>query len=442
MREGGDGVTTRYTTPLEQPPGSRPPNEVPVPGNKPRWLAQLGRLPTWVFVLGYAVAAAGCGALALTGGGHLVDLHVYLTGGQAVFHGSRLYQVHYARLPFTYPPFAAVLFAALNGLPWTAAGVLITVVSAVLFPVMLYLALRLPPVSRWLDPAAALRLALLAATAGIWLEPVRTTLGYGQVNLLLGVAVLYDLSRGDQVRHKGLLIGIAAGVKLTPGVFAVYLLLTRRYRAAALAAASFAATVAVGFAASPASSRDYWLHLWLNPGHISPVQNAANQSLYGALSRNLHSPDVRLAWLLAAAVIAVAGLALAALAQRGGDEATGFSLCAVTGLLISPISWTHHWVMAVPALLLATVAALLRAGQGKPGGKAALLGVAVLACAGWAGIAHRVPGHHWLHLDLWGLISSEIYVLAGLAVLALAAVLAVRRAISRDCGPGRQPAGR
>src|ERR1700733_14900038 len=94
----GHGVTTRYTTPLEQRPG-----EAPVSAKNPLWLVQLGRLPAWIFVLGYAVAAAGCGALALTGGGHLVDLHVYLTGGQAVFHGSRLYQVHYAQLPFTYP---------------------------------------------------------------------------------------------------------------------------------------------------------------------------------------------------------------------------------------------------------------------------------------------------------------------------------------------------
>jgi alpha-1,2-mannosyltransferase len=398
-------------------------------------VAQLGRLPVWVAVLAYVVSAAACGALALTGGGHLVDLHVYLTGGRAVFTGDRLYQVHYDQLPFTYPPFAAVLFAALTVLPWTVAAVTVTVISAALLPVMLYLALRLPPVSYWLDPAPALRLALLASIGGIWLEPVRTTLGYGQVNLLLGVLVLYDLSRPDEARHKGLAIGLAAGLKLTPGVFAVYLLVTRRYRAAALAAASFAATVAAGFAVSPASSRDYWLHLWLNPGHISPVQNAANQSLYGALSRTLHSPHVQAAWLAGAAVVAVTGLVLAAVAQHGGDEATGFSLCAVTGLLISPISWTHHWVLAVPALLLATVAAVLRAAQGKPGGKTALAAVAGLACLGWAGIAHGVPGHHWLHLDAWGLISSEIYVAAGLCALALAARAALRRAHHPELRP-------
>jgi alpha-1,2-mannosyltransferase len=400
-------------------------------GPPAQWLTQLSRLPAWAAALIYILPATACGAIALTGGGHLVDLHVYLGGSRAVFEGSRLYQFHFDQLPFTYPPFAAVVFAALGGLSWTAAAVVTTIVSVALFPVMLYLALRLPPVSRWLDPAAALRLALLAGAAGIWLEPVRTTLGYGQVNLLLGVAVLYDLSRADQVRHKGVLIGLAAGMKLTPGVFAVYLLVTRRYRAAALAAASFAATVAAGFAVSPASSRDYWLHLWLNPGHISPVQNAANQSLYGALSRDLHTPHVQAAWLIAAAVVAVAGLALAAAAQRGGDEATGFSLCAITGLLISPISWTHHWVMAVPALLLAAIAAALRAAQHKPGGKAALVTVVVLACAGWAGIAHGVPGHHWLHLGAWAMVSSEIYVLAGLAALVLAVRTALHRAALR-----------
>jgi alpha-1,2-mannosyltransferase len=306
-------------------------------------------------------------------------------------------------------------------LPWALAATLLTAATAIIFPALFCLVLRLPPVSSWLDRRDAWRLALAAATAGIWLEPVRTTLGYGQVDVLLAAAVLYDLSLPDDARRKGIAIGLAAGFKLTPAIFVPYLLLTRRYRAAATAAAAFAATVALGYAALPGSSSYFWNATFLNPGRISKIDNDENQSLLGAMSRTLHSASVPGPWLPVVIVVAVIGLALAARAQRRGDEGLGFSLCAVTGLLISPISWTHHWVLAVPALLL-TALALHRNRAGRPlawrlGGGA----LAVLAIAGWARLARQIPASGWLHLSVRGLLDSEIYVLAGLIALALAA---------------------
>jgi alpha-1,2-mannosyltransferase len=234
--------------------------------------------------------------------------------------------------------------------------------------------------------------------------------------------VLYDLTRPDTSRHKGAAIGLAAGLKLTPAIFVVYLLITRRYRAAATATAVFAGTVAVGFAVLPASSVWYWAGRFANPGRVSQIQDPENQSLLGALARTMHTADVLPVGLPLAAVVAVAGLALAAAAARRGDEALGFSLCAITGLLVSPISWTHHWVIAIPALPVAGLAVYraYRAGNMAAAGlgHAGIIGVAVI---GWDRLARNLPGANWLDLSTKALMHSVAYVLIGLLVLALAA---------------------
>ncbi|HEY2443083.1 MAG TPA: glycosyltransferase 87 family protein [Streptosporangiaceae bacterium] len=405
-----------------------------------------------VIVAIFAVSAAVCCAVAAAGQAGLTDLHVYRMGGAAALHGTSLYGPRYHGLPFTYPPFAAAVFVVLTVLPWAAAATLLTAASAAALPLMLYLALRLPsaaaggrqtahrcppvgskpqidalraagarPAAAWLSRRDAARLALAAAALAIWLEPVRTTLNYGQVDLLLAAAVLYDLAVPDSARRKGVATGLAAGLKLTPAIFVAYLLLTRRYRAAATAAAVCAATLGIGYAVLPASSARYWGGMFLSPGHISPVSDPQNQSLQGALARTLHTASPAHLWLPLAIVVALAGLMLAARAQRRGDEALGFALCAVTGLLISPISWTHHWVIAVPALLLAATALYRDRTRSRRARRLGLAAIAAPAVIGWARMARVVPGRHWLHLPALGILDSEIYVIAGLLALTLAA---------------------
>jgi alpha-1,2-mannosyltransferase len=368
----------------------------------------------------YALSALGCCALAATRRARFTDLHVYRLGGAAALHGGSLYRLRFAGLPFTYPPFSAAAFAPLAALPWAAAATVLTVGSALALPAMLYLALRLPPVASLFAARAAWQLALAAGAAAIWLEPVRSTLGYGQINLLLGLGVLYDLSLPDTARRKGAAIGVAAGMKLTPVIFVLYLLLTRRYRAAATASAVLAATIAAGFALLPASAAHFWDLSFLNPGRISPVQNVQNQSLLGAMARTLHTAAVGGWWLPLAIGIAVTGLALAARAQRAGDEAGGFCLCAITGLLISPISWTHHWTLAVPALLLAAISLYRQRAWKRAATALGMAAIAAIAIIGWTGLARDVHDPDWLHLSVVDMASSEVYVVAGLAVLALA----------------------
>lgn len=382
------------------------------------------------------MSAAVCCALAARSQAHFVDLHVYRMGGAAVLHGDRLYQLRFVWLPFTYPPFAAVAFAALAVVPWKVAVTVLTGASVVALPVALYLVLRLPGPAREQTRERAWTLALAVAAAAIWLEPARATLGYGQVDILLTAAVLYDLSLPDTARRKGVMIGLAAGLKLTPAIFAVYLLVTGRRRAAATAAAAFAGTVAAGFSVLPASSAWFWSGQFASPGHVSPVQNPQNQSLYGALARAMHTAHVLPVWLPLATAAAVAGLALAAAASRRGDEALGFSLCAVTGLLISPISWIHHWVIVIPALLVAGLTAD-RARRAGNVAAAVLVTAAITAIAviGWTQLAGDTPRSGWLALPAWALVRSVSYVLIGLAVLVAGARSQVRSALSR-AAPG------
>src|SRR6202035_1943322 len=136
-------------------------------------------------------------------------------------------------------PSAALLFTALTVPSMAVLRPLLTAGDLLLLPAMLGFALRLAPVSGWLSRGQALRVALLAAAVAIWLEPVWTTLRYSQIDVLIGALVLYDLSRPDGSRWKGAASGLAIGLKLTPVIFALYLLLSRRYRAAAVSAGGF-----------------------------------------------------------------------------------------------------------------------------------------------------------------------------------------------------------
>lgn len=378
-----------------------------------------------------AVYAVALLALWLSPMGHHwnhVDVLVYRQGGLAVVHGQGLYVPSFNNheLPFTYPPISALLFIVLGPLSNYTAPLFATFCSLVLLPLTLRFALRLRPFSRWLSASEATRLGLTAAAAAVWFEPVWTTLRYGQINVLIAALILFDLSRSDDRRWKGVAIGIAAGLKMTPLLFIVYLAATRRYRAAATALAGFAGTIALSFAVMPTDARIYWTQDVLNANRPGKMENAANQSLRGALSRLLHTENVQDAWLLAALVVAALGIVLAVHAyRRDGDDASGFALCALTGLLVSPISWTHHWVEAIPALMLV----LLKAYRGRS--TPLLVGALAAAAIGYSQITWRVPVSNFtqtveLHENAVQLVCSNAYVWVALIAIGWTAVAALR----------------
>src|SRR6266513_2083458 len=279
-----------------------------------------------------------------------VDTAVYRDGGIAVRNQpAMLYALELgaAKLPFTYTPFAALLFAAGSGVSFATWQVGLAGLTIGLLPVVTYLSLGLAGRPAGLARAAA---AFGIAAGGRWLEPVAMTLFFRQINLVLLALVVGDLALPDRIKGKGIGIGLAAGIKLTPLIFIPYLLFTRRVRAAAVSALTFAVTVGLGFALLPRASAVYWGGGFARPGRHFHL---ANQSLNGVILRLTHAgPDAHAYWLVAA-VVSIAGLATSILASRRGHELLGLVACAATGLLVSPISWSHHYVYVVPALVLA-----------------------------------------------------------------------------------------
>jgi alpha-1,2-mannosyltransferase len=300
------------------------------------------RGPTSRAILALVVAGAVAGAVS----GEFEDLLVYQWGGRAVLDGLSPYASDdpVTGLPFTYPPFAAVLMVPLALLPTWLAAALWTGASAGA------LGAAVVVVRRALGHTTPAWLVVLVSVAALALEPVWQNVTFGQINLVLMLAVLVDLLRPER-RLSGVALGIAAGVKLTPLVFIVLLVLAGRPAAAARAVLAFGFTVAVGFVAMPGSAT-YWSDRLLDPSRVGPPALAHNQSVYGALTRLLDSPPSPHLWLAVAGPLAFAVVLVAAVWWRRGDRVLGTCLGAVAMLLASPVAWSHHWVWAVPVALV------------------------------------------------------------------------------------------
>jgi alpha-1,2-mannosyltransferase len=293
-------------------------------------------------VLVLVVAAAFAGALA----DGLTDLHVYQHAGAVVLDGGSLAETRdpVTGLPFTYPPFAALVLVPLAWVPFWVAAACWTATSVAALAAVIAVALR------WLDRPSPGWLVALLTLGAIGLEPVWQNLTFGQVNLLLMLAVLVDLLRPER-RWAGLLLGIAAGVKLTPLVFVVLLVLVGSRSAAVRALLVFAATIALGFIVAPGFASAYWGDRLLDAARVGPPALAHNQSAYGALTRLLDAEPPALLWLVVAGSLSLVALVVAARWWLRGDRLLGTGLGAVAMLVVSPIAWSHHWVWALPLAL-------------------------------------------------------------------------------------------
>ncbi|MDI1457568.1 glycosyltransferase 87 family protein [Streptomyces sp. ATE26] len=352
----------------------------------------------------------------------LIDLMVYRAEGAAVRAGGDLYALRAtaAHLQPTYPPFAALLFTPLT-LPDTATlRTLATAGNLVLLLVFVRLSLQLAGHTR-------AESVWWVAAAAVWCEPVWTTLRYGQVNLLLATAVLWDLTRhaaGGRSRDRwaGTGLGLAAAVKLTPALFAVFLLITglvarlrggdgepwlRHARGAAVA---FAGATLLAAAVLPHDSWRFWTDAVFRSDRVGHAEEAANQALRGVLARLLHTPDPGTVWAALAAVTAAAGLAVAVAAELRGMRAWAVCCCAVTALLVSPVSWTHHWVWCVPVVLVLWTR----------GRRAAALGTALVFCSYVPWWVPHGAARPELHQSGAQMTLSALYAAAAALFLALA----------------------
>lgn len=416
------------------------PNVRAAPGDDPP-----RRPATWLAAAGLLVLALAVGGYAVNLGLHPhavvsdIDLAVYRDAGLVARNSpDQLYRWQQSPgVRFTYTPFAAAICALVSALPWglLAAVMLVGSVAALLRTV-------------WLAAAALgwhgtsrLGAASAVSAVALWIEPVQRTLHTGEVDLLLLLLVVVDLT-GRVRRWQGVGLGVAAGIKLLALIFIPYLLITGRYRQAAVATGTFAATVTAGALLYPGASATWWLGgAFLDPGRTGFIGYLPNQSLLGMFTRLAGAVPPSAAWPALAAVAGGLGLMLAALVHRRGLPVHGLAVCAVTGLVASPISWDHHWVWI--ALVLAVLADLAIRARGavrlawwtlaglvtvvfgawpslwQGGGVALPWGLIWYAPATPDDLGGFHPEYHWAGLQL---LAGNLYLLGGLVLLAAAAI--------------------
>lgn len=284
----------------------------------------------------------------------LEDLDVYRRGGEFIRAGGRnLYEQRFGPfgLPFIYPPFAAGLFALLAVLSVPDLKLAFTVASLASLLGSVWVSFG---ILHW--PASHGRAGATCAVAAValWLEPVQQTLQFGQLNLILMALVLFDLGRPDERRSKGALVGIASALKLTPAIFIAYLFVTGRRRPALVSAAVLMTTIVGMWAVLPSTSTKYWFGGQFLVGDKVGTDFLGNQSLLAMFDRLTEpGPVATLLWLLFAGGVVLAAFAVARSFSARGRELSAILLIALAALLVSPISWTHHYVWVAPALCLA-----------------------------------------------------------------------------------------
>lgn len=355
-----------------------------------------------------------------------VDFLVYRGVVPALLHGVDFTQgnLHAPELgpvgmPFTYTPFAAVLFTPTALVPWWAAFVGWTVLSVavVLVTVLWADGCRRPDDVR----ARHVVLFLLACSTTVAVQH----LVYGQVNLLLMAAVLADVVLPQRLgrlrRPSGVLVGVAAAVKLTPALFIVFFAVTGQWRRLAWSSATFLAAGAIGFAVAPAASTHFWT---ASVFHLSDrvdltgsaIASSGNDSITGAVA------GLAPGWSATPLVLAVGalGLVAAAVVHRHGRPVDAVLVIGLLAPMLSPISWIHHWVWIFPAAVVAL--------RSLPSHRSRVVAAVVL-------LALVVPGpsfSDFIHSDVsWAAplapLWRESLLLAGAGLVAVLTAAALRR---------------
>lgn len=281
--------------------------------------------------------------------GYALDLDIYRLGVQMWLAGGDMYgtlppPMNGPVLPFIYPVFAAIAMVPLAVVPYWLSLAAVFALSVAALTVVIFLAARVA----W--PAGgrpgAVSATMLALPAALLIEPVAQTLAFGQINLLLMVMVVVDCLAPRTRWPRGLMIGLAAAIKLTPAGFVLFLLLRRDYRAVAVAAVTGVVATGIGFVVAPAESARYWFD-----GPAASVSGStffSNETIQAILARqDVTEPAFTLVWLAGVVVL----LALAYPVIRRADRAVALAATAAVVLMASPTSWSHHWVFVVPALV-------------------------------------------------------------------------------------------
>ena len=303
------------------------------------WIAALAAI--WPLVHGYLTSVPDQ---------RMVDLGVYRAGGLSVLQGQPLYTVVTPPpqlLPFTYPPVAALFAVPLALLPWAAAQ--LAWVPFIYVPLAVIIWFSFAPLLHRVS-SVPLRAAVFAVifAACAYLFPMRDEMRFGQVDTVLLALALADCAARSPRWPRGVLVGLATAIKLVPGVFIVYLWLSGRRRAAVTATAATLAWTLGAWLLLPGDSVTYWTSAIFQSGRLGSNAGTSNQSLRGILLRAfLPGQAPGALWIAVAVVVAVTGFAVVRRLARQGRETEAIAVTALLGVLLSPVSWIHHYLAVV-----------------------------------------------------------------------------------------------
>jgi alpha-1,2-mannosyltransferase len=388
------------------------------------------RIAWWALLQPLALVALGYAAWRLVGHTpYRIDIDVYRMGGQAWLENRPLYadgvEFHTPiglNLPFTYPPLAAIVFCPFAWLGMPAASVTITLITLVLLIVSTMIVLtrfdvwstaRMVPGPAWLRRCWLT--ALIVAAAAIWLEPIKSNFAFGQINVVLMTLAIADCVPRRTPWPRGLLLGLGIALKLTPAVFLLYFLLNRDKRAVLTSIASFLVATLAGFALAWRDSWQYWTETVHNTDRIGAASLNTNQNVAGALARLGLSDHARfLPWVAACLLVLALTVWAARRALRAGEPTLAVICIALFGLVVSPVSWSHHWVWMLPTVVVTAVLAWRQRNAALAAISAA--GVALMV---WTPI-DLLPKHHELGAAWWRQLAGVSYVWWALAAIVTA----------------------
>ncbi|OBF52314.1 glycosyltransferase 87 family protein [Mycolicibacterium monacense] len=405
------------------------------------------RTPAWAPTLAWrtfcllTLAALGWAGWRLLGETpYRIDIDVYRMGGRAWLDGSPLYAdgAMFATeggldLPFTYPPLAAIVFSPFAVMSLPAASAVITAITLLLLIVAVLIVLTRLDV--WTPGRRIWLAAAIVAPAVVLLEPIRANFDFGQINVVLMTLVIADCVPRRTPWPRGVLLGVAIALKLTPAVFLLYFLLRRDTRALLVSAASVVVMTLLGFALAWRDSWEYWTETVRNTDRIGTATLNTNQNIAGTLARFGVGEDLRfILWVVGC--FAVLGLTVwAARRVLRADEPVLALVCvAMFGLVVSPVSWSHHWVWSLPTVLVTLVVAYRTR-------HAALAVAGALGCAlmVWSPIT-LLPEHQETSAPLWRQLAGGSYVWWALLVIAAAGTLSARSTHRTEPVTAAQPA--
>ncbi|MCU0278778.1 MAG: glycosyltransferase 87 family protein [Candidatus Nanopelagicales bacterium] len=290
--------------------------------------------------------------LVLARDAYLLDLDVYREAVDVAWSGGDVYAGLFTdiRLPYLYPPFAILFLTPIAALSDVSAQVVWTAVT--LAAIIIYAAVCVSnfAAQRFHTPTVyAVTIAFALA-----MEPTESGFNFGQINILLALFMVLDLSARTGRLPQGVLTGLAAAVKLTPLLVAVYFLVTKRVRSGVTTIVTFLAASAVAAVVFPQASWIYWTGTFLESDRVG-VAYISNQSINGLLQRQLGDTQIaQVAWLALAALVVVGTMIMAHHLFTPYPHLTdALTLAAI--LLVSPISWTAHWILILPLLLVAAL---------------------------------------------------------------------------------------